>query len=202
LTVTANFFRPFWAKIDRLGLRLGFCSISPMCHWSFHHGLGLFSNCLQATKILQIFCYQFIIVASRLLLSFNSTVISVFLFLKRVVKIHCRCPWFQFLTGNAWNNLNVWLKASNQSWLVATVTRMESKNPNFEFGKFSKRMCAYKKLLKYFFNVKYWRHGIVVIESAYKTEDPRFESRQGVRFTEQCCCQNLIWITIVCTWEK
>jgi hypothetical protein len=29
-----------------------------------------------------------------------------------------------------------------------------------------------------------WRHGIVVIASAYMTEDPGFESRQGVRFLE------------------
>jgi hypothetical protein len=38
-----------------------------------------------------------------------------------------------------------------------------------------------------------WRCGIVVIESASITEDPGFESRQGVRFldlyTLQCCCQ-------------
>jgi hypothetical protein len=51
-----------------------------------------------------------------------------------------------------------------------------------------------------------WRHGIVVIAFAYRTEDPRFESRQGVRFlgiyTLQCCFHNLICIVIVCTWEK
>jgi hypothetical protein len=29
---------------------------------------------------------------------------------------------------------------------------------------------------------KPWRRGIVVIASAYRTEDPGFESRQGVRF--------------------
>jgi hypothetical protein len=48
-----------------------------------------------------------------------------------------------------------------------------------------------------------WRRGIVVIASAYRTEDPWFESRQGVRFlglyTLQCCCQNLIFIVIVFT---
>jgi hypothetical protein len=54
-----------------------------------------------------------------------------------------------------------------------------------------------------------WRRGIVmhvVITSAYRTEDPGFESRQGVRFlgsyTFQCCCCNLICIVIVCTLEK
>jgi hypothetical protein len=35
----------------------------------------------------------------------------------------------------------------------------------------------------------------MVIASANITEDPRFESRQGVRllgfYTLQCCCQNL-----------
>jgi hypothetical protein len=43
----------------------------------------------------------------------------------------------------------------------------------------------------------------VVIASAYRTKDPRFESHQGVRFlgiyTLQCCCHNLICIVIVCT---
>jgi hypothetical protein len=37
-----------------------------------------------------------------------------------------------------------------------------------------------------------WWRGIVVIASAYRTEDPGFVSRQGVRFlflyTVQCCC--------------
>jgi hypothetical protein len=50
------------------------------------------------------------------------------------------------------------------------------------------------------------RLGIVVIASAYRTEDPGFESRQGVRFlgiyTLQCSCRSLIFIVIVCTWEK
>jgi hypothetical protein len=27
-----------------------------------------------------------------------------------------------------------------------------------------------------------WRHALVTIASAYRTEDPGFESRQGVRF--------------------
>jgi hypothetical protein len=45
-----------------------------------------------------------------------------------------------------------------------------------------------------------WRRGIVVIASAYRTEDIGFESHQGVRFlglyihTLLCCCQNLICI--------
>jgi hypothetical protein len=46
-----------------------------------------------------------------------------------------------------------------------------------------------------------WRRGIVVIASAYRTEDPGFESRQGVRFigvfSLQCRCHNLICIVIV-----
>jgi hypothetical protein len=46
-----------------------------------------------------------------------------------------------------------------------------------------------------------WRRSIVVIESAYRTKVPGFESRQGVRFfgiyTLQCCCHNLIRIVIV-----
>jgi hypothetical protein len=48
--------------------------------------------------------------------------------------------------------------------------------------------------------------GIVVIAYAYRTEDPRFVSRQGVRFlgtyTLRCCCHNLICIVVVCTWDK
>jgi hypothetical protein len=32
--------------------------------------------------------------------------------------------------------------------------------------------------------VGFLNHSIVVIASAYRTEDPRFESRQGVRFLE------------------
>jgi hypothetical protein len=48
-----------------------------------------------------------------------------------------------------------------------------------------------------------WRSGIVVTAAAYRTEDTRFEPRQGVRFlgiyTLQCCCHNLICIVIVCT---
>jgi hypothetical protein len=48
-----------------------------------------------------------------------------------------------------------------------------------------------------------WRRGILVIPSAYRTEDPGFESQQGVRFlgiyTLQCCNHNLICIVIVCT---
>jgi hypothetical protein len=51
-----------------------------------------------------------------------------------------------------------------------------------------------------------WRRGIVVIASASRTEDPGFESRQGVRFsglyTFQCCCRNLICIVIVWIWKK
>jgi hypothetical protein len=51
-----------------------------------------------------------------------------------------------------------------------------------------------------------WRRGIVVIASAYITEDPVFETRHAVRFlgvlTLQCCCRNLIRIVIVCIWEK
>jgi hypothetical protein len=52
-----------------------------------------------------------------------------------------------------------------------------------------------------------WRRGIVVNASAYRTEDPGFESRQGVRFfrvlyTFQCCCQNLKCNVIVCVFEK
>jgi hypothetical protein len=46
---------------------------------------------------------------------------------------------------------------------------------------------------------------VVVIASASRTEDPGFESRQGVRFlginTLQCCCQNLKCIVIVCVRE-
>jgi hypothetical protein len=42
---------------------------------------------------------------------------------------------------------------------------------------------------------------VVVIESAYRTEDHGFESRQGVRFLGiyilQCCCHNLICIVIL-----
>jgi hypothetical protein len=41
----------------------------------------------------------------------------------------------------------------------------------------------------------------MVIASAYRTEDPGFEPRQGVRFLGiyrlQCCCQNLIRIVVV-----
>jgi hypothetical protein len=50
------------------------------------------------------------------------------------------------------------------------------------------------------------RRGIVVIVSAYRTEDPGFESRQCVRFlginTLHCCCHNLIRIVIVCTYLR
>jgi hypothetical protein len=46
----------------------------------------------------------------------------------------------------------------------------------------------------------------VAIASSYKTEDPGFESRKGVRFlglpTLQCCRPNLICIVIVCSWRK
>jgi hypothetical protein len=49
------------------------------------------------------------------------------------------------------------------------------------------------------------RRRIVVIAFADRTEDPGFESRQGVRFlgiyTLQWCCHTLIYIVIVCTWE-
>jgi hypothetical protein len=51
-----------------------------------------------------------------------------------------------------------------------------------------------------------WRRGIVVIECAYRTEDPGFESRQGVRYLGfyalQCCCHYLVCIVIVCTLRK
>jgi hypothetical protein len=51
-----------------------------------------------------------------------------------------------------------------------------------------------------------WRRGIVVIAFAYRTEDPVFKSRQGVRFlgiyTVQCSCHNLICIVIVCNLEN
>jgi hypothetical protein len=42
---------------------------------------------------------------------------------------------------------------------------------------------------------KPWRRGIVVIASAYRTEDPRFESHRGVKllgiYTLQWCCNNV-----------
>jgi hypothetical protein len=49
-----------------------------------------------------------------------------------------------------------------------------------------------------------WGRGIVVIASAYITEDPGFESRQGVRvflviYALQCSCHNLICIAMHCT---
>jgi hypothetical protein len=48
--------------------------------------------------------------------------------------------------------------------------------------------------------------GFVVIVSTYRTEDPGFESRKGIWFlglyTLQCCCQNLICIVIIFTWEN
>jgi hypothetical protein len=47
------------------------------------------------------------------------------------------------------------------------------------------------------------RRDIVVIASAYRTEDPGFEIRQVVRFlgiyTSHCCCPNLICIVSVYT---
>jgi hypothetical protein len=59
-------------------------------------------------------------------------------------------------------------------------------------------MCA---ISPRYSRVTLWRRGIVVIAAAYRTEDRRFESRQGVRFlglyTLQCCSQNLICIVIV-----
>jgi hypothetical protein len=57
-----------------------------------------------------------------------------------------------------------------------------------------------------YIKTKNWRRGIVVIASAYRTEDLGLESRQGVRFlglnTLQCRCQNLKCIVIVFNWEK
>jgi hypothetical protein len=49
------------------------------------------------------------------------------------------------------------------------------------YGFINKRI---KKLLlkKYHNKRKFWRRGIVIVASAYRTEDPGFESRQGVRF--------------------
>jgi hypothetical protein len=50
------------------------------------------------------------------------------------------------------------------------------------------------------------RCSIVVIASAYITEDPGFESRPGVTFvgiyTLQCCCYNLIYTVNLRNWEK
>jgi hypothetical protein len=47
-----------------------------------------------------------------------------------------------------------------------------------------------------------WRRGIVVIASSSGSEDPGFESHQGVRFlrlyTLQCCYHNLKRTAIVC----
>jgi hypothetical protein len=52
-----------------------------------------------------------------------------------------------------------------------------------------------------------WRRGIVVIASAYISDDPGYESRRGVKFSgmytlQFCCHNNLICFVIVCTWEK
>jgi hypothetical protein len=51
-----------------------------------------------------------------------------------------------------------------------------------------------------------WRRGIVDITSAYRTEDPGFESCQGVRlsgiFTLQCCCHKLTCIVILCRYLR
>jgi hypothetical protein len=41
--------------------------------------------------------------------------------------------------------------------------------------------CIFLKLTQVFKQPP-WRRGTVVIASAYKTEDPGFESRRGVRF--------------------
>jgi hypothetical protein len=48
-------------------------------------------------------------------------------------------------------------------------------------------------------NIGPWRRGIAVIASAYRTEDPGFESSQSVRFlglyTLQCCCLNYTYLS-------
>jgi hypothetical protein len=48
--------------------------------------------------------------------------------------------------------------------------------------------------------------GIVVIAYAYRTEDPGFKSRQGVRFsgiyTLQCWCQNLVPMYCHCVYLR
>jgi hypothetical protein len=56
-------------------------------------------------------------------------------------------------------------------------------------------------------HIKPRQRGIVVIASAYRTEDPGFESRQGVRFLGfyihcSAIVKKLICIVIVCIWEK
>jgi hypothetical protein len=66
-----------------------------------------------------------------------------------------------------------------------------------------KRICQKSQSLLELSELKRpWRRGIVVITSAYRSEDPGFESRQGVRFlgiyTLQWCFHNLICIVIVC----
>jgi hypothetical protein len=53
--------------------------------------------------------------------------------------------------------------------------------------------------------LKPWRRSIVVIVSAYKTEQKIPGSNPAMFlgiYTLQRCCHNFICIVIVCTWEK
>jgi hypothetical protein len=42
-----------------------------------------------------------------------------------------------------------------------------------------------------------WRRGIVVIASAYSTEDPEFESHQGVRFLGIAHCSSVLCVYFI-----
>jgi hypothetical protein len=54
--------------------------------------------------------------------------------------------------------------------------------PTFSRWKKIRNIFLNRKQWECLVNAKHWRRGIVVIASAYRTEDPGFESRQGVRF--------------------
>jgi hypothetical protein len=65
---------------------------------------------------------------------------------------------------------------------------------------------SFHKILKVYLNGPGGVAYLGVIAPAYKTKDPGFESRQGVRFlgihTLQSCCHNLVCIVIVCRYLR
>jgi hypothetical protein len=96
--------------------------------------------------------------------------------------------------GRVWTHDRTVLRQSYNTLLYAVTWKPAS----------NIKVMVAKRFLRVFFPP--WRRGMVGIASASSTEDPGFESRQGVRFlglyTLQCCCENLICIVIVCIWEN
>jgi hypothetical protein len=70
-----------------------------------------------------------------------------------------------------------------QNWRERQTKNFLAGSPNSrQNSNFANLNITLRQNQQYVWHRLPWRRGIVVVASAYRTEDPGFESRQGVRF--------------------